>query len=454
MDSIQRLINEQDDEYYYITPQELIDVLELGSYSSGVLKPRNFDGKRLYVQGKLDLGGKPIKTLGNIAYVDGDLNIQNTNITDLGSTLVKGYVWDTGSPREKIRTRREELAKLSEADDRRNDGEWDLDNPNIDEEGLAANALFGHLVGENELTEMDDETKEQIKTKKEQYEEIQDRYSEIKDTASTEELDELEQEGVDLLNEIEDLQENVADVYYIMPQKYKPYGRLYSFEVVGMRDREYYVGTWDDMYESAIDNQLDLLYDIGLDSLNQLVEDNIDKSSVREYIEEFYESDIRDNPEVYFDEDDFELTEEQEERKEQLENYINEMEDLKTEKEEELEGTEDEDEITDLERKIEEIESNIESAQEELDSIEPDTEPTDDMIQDKINYYVRNTDEVYWLKEMGHDLSNWVDMRGVATDIVDSDGIGVLSGYNSDYDEYMVTTSDGKRHRFVIVRQN
>jgi hypothetical protein len=45
-----------------------------------------------------------------------------------------------------MRIRREELAKEAEADERREDGEWDLDNPNIDDEGLAANALFQHLV--------------------------------------------------------------------------------------------------------------------------------------------------------------------------------------------------------------------------------------------------------------------------------------------------------------------
>jgi hypothetical protein len=48
----------------------------------------------------------------------------------------------------------------------------------------------------------------------------------------------------------------------------------------------------------------------------------------------------------------------------------------------------------------------------------------------------------------------WVDLKGVATDIVDSDGIGVLSSYDGGYDEQTVTTADGKKHSFVILRMN
>jgi hypothetical protein len=451
-----KVIKEQEEgEYYKISPKELLNILELASYSSTVLKPKFFEGKKLYVTGDLDLRGKPIKTLGNIAYIDGSLDIGNTNISSVEGVQVKKHIWDSGSPVEAKRIRREELKKLAEAESRREDGDWDLTNPNIDEEGLAANALFNHLVSEGKLDEMDNETKELLNTKIQQLEELKSTYNPTEEDSQDYIYDEMS----DLEDEIEELQENYADVYYIIPTNYKPYGTLYSFEVTGLRNQEYMVGTYDDMYEAAIENTENLLDDIGLDGINQyIIESNLDEDAIREYIEEFYDNDIRDSPESYFRQDDYELTDEQEERKEELENYINEMEDLKTEKEEELEDTEDEDEKSKLEKEIEQIEENIEKAQDEFDSIEPDDEPTEEMIEEKVSYYVRRAmdDPVSWLRGMDEDdrIQYYVNVRGVAEDIVDHDGIGTLSSWDGSYDDVYITGPNGIRYNFVVIRNN
>jgi hypothetical protein len=76
---------------------------------------------------------------------------------------------------------------------------------------------FNIWYGEGDLNEMDEETKNEIQTKKERYNQIQERYNEIKDTASPEELEALSDEGVDILNEIEELRGDKGDVYYIIP---------------------------------------------------------------------------------------------------------------------------------------------------------------------------------------------------------------------------------------------
>ncbi len=449
-----RILNEQDDDYYYISPKELINLLELASYSTALLKPKNFEGKNLYVQGDLGLSGTPLKSLGNIAYINGNLNISNTSISDLGITKVKGHVTDYNTPIEKMRIRSEELAKLADADERRQDGEWDLDNPRIDDEGLAANALFDYLVGEGDLNEMDENTKNEIKAKNEEIERLVEEGKGLE--MDSEEREEIYDRITDLQNEIEELQEDVADVYYLIPQSYRSYGDLNNFEVIGLRGQEYTVGYWDDVYEAAIENQEQLIEDIGIDGINQyLIEDNLDKDQIRDEMRVWYYDDVRENPDIYFDEDDYELTTEQEERKEQLENYINEMEELKSQKEEQRDEYEhNSDEYNELDEEIQEIESNIETAQTELDGIEPDTEPTDDMIEEKVDYYVRNTDEIGWLKEMGSDLKEYVNIKGVATDIVDSDGLGVMASYDGRYDEQTVTTPDGKKYTFVIMRMN
>lgn len=435
-----KILKEQNEgEYYEMTGKQYEELLKLASYNSKVTGIKKFGGKPLYVVGDVNLSGTPIKDLGNVAVITGRLNISSTQISSLGNTIVKGYVSDYNTPIEKMRIRREELAKLADADERRQDGEWDLDNPKIDDEGLAANALFDYLVYKGDLDEMDEETKNEIKTKKEEIERLIEEGKGL--DMDSEEREEIYDRITDLQNEIEELQEGVADVYYLIPQSYRSYGDLNNFEVIGLRGQEYVVGYWDDVYEAAVENQEQLIEDIGIDGISRgLIEDNIDKGRVREYMEEFYRDDITDNPEVYFDDDDYQLTDEQEERKERLEIEI---EGLR----EKLENTENEDEIADLE-------TEIGGFQEELDSIEPDTEPTDDMIDEKVDYYIRNTDEIDWLKEMGYELNDWVNLKGVARDIVDSDGLGVMASYDGNYDERTVTTPDGKKYTFVIMRMN
>lgn len=452
-----KLLKEQDEsEYYKISPEDYIELITSASFNPKVFGIKKFGGKPLYVTGDLNLSGlKDMYSLGNVAYIDGNLNINNTKIASLGNTEVKGHISDYGSEMEKIRIRKEELKKLSDADERREDGEWDLDNPIIDEEGLAANALFQYLVSDGKLSEMDEDTKVELQTKQQRLKELQERYEDADGILEPEEVSPLADEIFELEEEIEELQGNYADVYYIVPQKYKSYGTLYNFEVIGLRGEEYVVGDYYDAEKAAVENQEQILDDVGIEGLpTWLIENNIDKDSIRDEMEEFYRDDVEQNPDIYFDDDDFELTDEQEERKEELENYINEMEDLKTEKKEELENTEDEDEIADLEREIEEIEDNIEKAQDELDNIEPDKEPTDEMIDGKVYWLVKGRDPLDWLKELGSDISNYVDITGIAQDIVDEDGIGTLSSYDGRYELETVKTADGKSHEFVVMRTN
>jgi predicted nucleic acid-binding Zn-ribbon protein len=456
------LKEDDDDMYYKISADDYKELMVTSSFHPRSTYIRKFRGKPLYIIGDLDLRDLPISTLGNVKYIDGNLNIDRTEISSLKGIDVRGHISDWETPIEARRIREAELVKEAEADGRRENNDWGLDNPNIDEEGLAANALFNQLVSDGGLNEMDEETKDEIKSKMEQYEEIEERYSRIKDTASEEELERLENESIELRNEIEELKEQGADVYYIIPENYKPYGNLHSFNIVGKRGVEYMVGLYENMYDAAVQNQEDLLDDVGVEGLSSwLIEDNLDKEQIRSEMEEYYEDDIRESPESYFDSDDYELTDEQEERKEQLEEYLEKLGKHLIDLEERYKNLDlfsgsarNQIVIDKLKKEIEQIEENIETAQDEFDSIEPDTEPTDEMIEKKVKYYIRTTDEVDWLKEHGYDLKDYVDMNGVAKDIVDSDGIGVISSYDGRYDNVYITGLNGVRYNFVIVRTN
>ena len=448
-----KLLKEQneDDEYYRMAPDEYRKLMKMAYYQADATYIKKFKGKPLYITGDLKLSDMPEMTeLGNVAYIDGNLDVSRTKISDISKTIVKGYVTDWGTPIEKRRIAREEQEKKELALERKESGEWDLDNPDIDDEGLMANALYQYLVSEGELDEMDEDTKEEIESLKERIEELVQQGAEL--DPDSEEREELYNEIDNLQEEIDDLTNDVADVYSIIPRKHRHY-EMSVFEVVGHRGKEYAVGTMADAEKSAIEYMKQLLDDIGLEGID--LERYIDEDQVRDEMREHYEDSIRDSPESWFDSDDFQLTEEQEERKEQLENYINEMEDLKTEKEEQRDEYEhNSDEYNELDEQIQEIESNIETAQDELDSIEPDTEPTDDMIEDKVESMVDGEEPIDYLTNMGADLKYYVDIDEIAEDIADSDGIGIISSYDGQYDEQMVTTSDGQRHRFVVMRIN
>ena len=448
-----KLLKEQDEdyEYYRMPPDEYRKLMKMAYYQADATYIKKFKGKQLYITGNLKLSDMPEMTeLGNVAYVDGNLDISHTKISDISKTEVKGYVTDWGTPIEKRRIAREEQEKKELALERKESGEWDLDNPDIDDEGLMANALYQYLVSEGELDEMDEDTKEEIESLKERIEELVQQGAEL--DPDSEERDELYNEIDNLQEEIDDLTNDVADVYSIIPKKYGHY-EMSMFEVVGHRGKEYAVGTMDDAEKSAVEYMKSILEDTRLEGID--LARYIDKDQVREEMREHYEDSIRDSPESWFDSDDFELTDEQEERKEELENYINEMEDLKSEKEDQRDEYEhNSDEYNELDEQIQEIESNIETAQHEFYCIEPDTEPTEEMIEDLVESLVDGEEPIDYLKNMGADLKYYVDIDEIAEDIADSDGIGIISSYDGEYDEQMVTTSDGQRHRFVVMRIN
>ena len=312
------LLEEQENEdYYEISAEDYLFLMKAASYNPKVTGGKKYKGKPLYIIGDVNLSGTPTKSLGNVIAINGNLDISNTKVADISKINISGSVRDYGSERERIRIRKEEMKKLAEADERKESGEWDLDNPDIDDEGLMANALYQYLVSEEVLNEMDEDTKEEIESLKERIEELVQQGAEL--DPDSEEREELYNEIDNLQEEIDDLTNDVADVYYIIPKKYGHY-EMSMFEVVGHRGKEYAVGTMDDAEKSAVESMKQLLEDTRLEGID--LKRYIDKDQVKDEMREHYESSIRDSPESWFDSDDFQLTEDQEERKEQLENKL------------------------------------------------------------------------------------------------------------------------------------
>ena len=397
MDRLLSLIKEQsEEEYYKISPQEYNELLKLSGYhGQGISKLPKFKGKPLWITGDLDLSRTPVDSLGNVKYIEGRLDISDTKISNIDGITVSKYVFDSGSPREAKRLAAELKEKRIEGNRRRLGNMWDPED--TDDEGIKANALFKFLV---------------------------------------------ENGDIEVLNNEDD-----GDVYDISPLRYSHYG-LMSFEVLlpGFKNSEYTVGTSEDMDESALSYAKNYIDEVGMDGFrSHFVESYIDEDYLRDYIREWFEDDIWQNPEVYFNNDDFELTAEQERRISELENYISELEDYISDLEEkqneaydELEDPEEYDKkYYEIQKMIDEVEEKKDKAQDELDSIEPDDEPSQDMVDDKlediVNRYMR--DPMDFIKEHNLNLKDFVDEDELAQGLVDEDGWGVMNGNDGTYDE-------------------
>ena len=387
---------------------------------------RKFQGKPLWITGDLNLADTPTDSLGNVGYIEGNLNIGRTKISSIEGTNVKGWVADSNTPREKIKERQELNAKLAEQESLREDDEWDLSNG--DETGEKAHALFENLVNNGEIDLLSDEDKEKLNTLRSKLQDLEQEYEGLDD--NDDRAYEVQEAIDETQSEIDELEENDADVYMMYPQpRYTHYG-LTQFEVLipGFKDSEYTVGTEEEMDEAALKYAESYIDDVGADGFQEsFIEDYLDVDAIVRMAEEDYEYQVRDYPDSYFNDDDFELTEEQEERIAQLESQIEDLEQQK------LELDSDDENYYDYE---EDLDNQIETLQEELDGIEVDTEPSEDMIENKVAELVRDVrrDPLDYLKNYGLSIKEYIDEDALAQGLVDSNGWGVMNSYDGQYD--------------------
>ena len=423
-----KIIQEQvNGEYYDITPEKYLELMKLAGYNGkGLSRIKKFQGKPLRITGDLNISGTPVKDLGNLAIIDGNLDISNTNVMSVDGIDIKGDVRDWNSGAYKARMRKIQLQKIADADSRRQEGEWSLDNEDIDEEGLKANAVYEYLVMDGTVEEMTDEDKIEINRLKTQISKLTNDYD---DEDDPELADAIYDQIGELEEELDDLMVNKADVYILYPDNYGNYG-MTSFELLD-GDGEYSVGTEEEMEKAALEQIENFIDDVGLDGFREgYVNDYIDEDEVARWFEDMFYDDVRESPESYFDEDDFEFTEEQQNRIEQLENQISEYE-------EEQSNTEDSDEYDEYQNLIDEL-------QEELDGIEIDTEPTEEMIENVVDsrlYEVRR-DPASYINDYGLDVKDFIDIDELIKGVYDDDGYDGLLNYDGTYEVVDIKGTD------------
>ena len=439
---VKQIVEQVEGEYYKISPQEYLQLMSLGSYhGKAITKMKRFEGKPLWITGDLNISRTPTDSLGNVGYVDGSLNISSTKISSLGNTKVKSWVSDSETPREKIREKEELNAKLTIQESLRETDEWALEQG--DETGEKAHALFDNLVNNGEIEPLSDEDKEKLTILQRKLQDLEEEYNELDD--NDERAYELQDDIDETQSEIDELEENNVDVYMMYPQpRYTHYG-LQQFEVLipGFKNNEYTVGTEEEMDEAALQYAKNYVDDVGADGFNEsFIEDYLDVDAIVNMAEEDYDYQVRDYPDSYFSDSDYELTYEQEQRIEQLESQIEDLEQQK------LELDSDDENYYDYE---EDLDNQIEALQEELDSIEVNTEPTEEMIENKVNELVRDVrrDPLDYLKNYGLDIKEYIEEDALAQGLVDSDGWGIMNGYDGQYD-----TEEVNGVTYYIMRTN
>jgi hypothetical protein len=439
---------EQDDEWVKISPEEYLEIMKFASYNAtGVKNLPKFRNKKIWITGNLTLRGLPIDSLDGVEYVEGNLDITSTNIKDISKINVKGSISDWNSGVSRIREKRIRDKKIAESNERREEGEWDLDNPNIDEIGLKANTLIQQLgyQGEDVRSEEDNqkllELKAQLDNLLEREKEVEERGGDMTDIYS--DIETIEEQ-------IEEINDKI-DVYCLVPDG--THYDMTQFIIIcsgDLNDREYAVGTDDEAHDSCVDRIKDMISE-GVQHYfrEDLLEYHIDEEAVLDYFRDFYENDIWENPDVYFSDDDYELSDEQEKQIELLQSKIEELEKRQNNLEHEIE------EPSEYSDAYDKVQEEIDRLEEEIEEITPDTdEPTQDMIDDKVEDMIRGVkrDIVGHMKDFGMEIKYYLDEDSLIDDIISQDGYGMLNSYDGEYDEQTLELPDGTNTNFIIMR--
>lgn len=341
---------------------------------------------------------------------------------------------------ERLRIQRIQRMRESEAEQRREDNEWEL-GPDCPEEGLRAHALLNWLESN---VDVDVRTPEDVsklfdlRTKLEELEEQRDN------------LENQDEDTSDIIDEIDSIEEEISeieskvDVYNIVPTG--THYDMTEFEVLAPRleGRRYAVGDEDDTKSSAEIAVKNLIDDIGYGGFNKsFLWDHVDTDGIRDKAVDIYDEDVRNNPESYLNEEQRGLSYKQEDTIQANERKIEQLNHNLEKYNEILDELDDFEQTEKIEARISEIEDEIEKLKDEIEEIKdsPDGDFPDEVIDEKVEELADDAanNAEYFLDEMGLDIEDFIDQDDFIESVIDSDGYGpTLNSYDGDADEMQV----------------
>ena len=150
-------ILEQDENLVSISPDDYLELLDdVGGIAERISRLKPYRGKGIVITGDLNLGKyKNIGPLTGVVRVMGRLDISHTNVPSIDGITIDGYVSDYGSSMWKTKMQAELNKKLAELDEKRQDGEWDVENEDDDSE--RTEALYDYLRQNGDVDTVEDE---------------------------------------------------------------------------------------------------------------------------------------------------------------------------------------------------------------------------------------------------------------------------------------------------------
>ena len=383
-------ILEQDDNLVSISPDDYLELLDdVGGIAERISRLKPYRNKGIVITGDLNLGKyKNVGPLTGVVRVMGRLDISHTNVPNLNGITVDRYISDYGSSMWKIKMQRELNEKLAELDEKRQEGEWAVENGDDDSE--RTEALYEYLEQNGEVDMVEDE------------------------------------EG----NEVPE------DKYYIYPSGRATYGYGTQYEWLG-GGNGFNPSTYDVYTEEEVDNAAreaveQMLDDMGIEAFSEWVFDGaLDTQSWRSWLEDFYDDIVRDEPDNY--DIPLELTQQQMRQVQQLQATLDslnkrlENEDLPDDQYEELESK-----IEDLEETIQEIKDD------------PQGDYDESLIENEISDRVSEWEDDIkgFISMYGYDkdfIMDFIDTDKIVNTVISSDGYGsILNSYDGDYDTFNI----------------
>jgi hypothetical protein len=400
-DVVKVLLENEGDNEVVISPEQYINYLKFAGYDGrAVQNMKQFRGKRIVVDGNLDLSKTDAKNITNIT-VKGDLDVSYTQVNSLEGVDAK-RVLKYGTPLEKILVKRERAIKKAEQETLRANDEWNLETSNTDIAEYA-NVLFEYLissVGDFEAKEPgDDERLKQLYAEKERREQI-----------------EIDTEDNENLLDLETIEEEIGE----LEKRIDLYNLVYDYRYYGMRvfyvltndleetKERWAVGDERTTYRAAYEKVDELIDDIGITGFNRsFVENHLDEEELKDYFREGEEEEVRGNLEEFFDEDDFEYSDPK------VQERIDELEAR-------LEDSEiDQEEADELNEELDELKNSDKTIPEDL---------IEDKVEDLVNDLVSGT-AMSVIENYGLNLADFINLSDFKKDVIDSDGIGHTLNY-------------------------
>ena len=387
-------ILEQDENLVSISPDEYLELLDdVGGIAERITRLKPYRGKGIVITGDLNLGKyKNVGPLTGVVRVMGRLDISNTNVPNLAGITVDRYISDYGSSMWKTKMQAELNEKLAELDEKRQEGEWDVENEDDDSE--RTEALYEHLEQNGYVDTVEDE------------------------------------EG----NEVPE------DKYYIYPSGRATYGYGKQYEWLGgdngFNPNSYDVYTEEEANDAAKVAVEQMLDDMGIESFSEWVfEGALDTQSWRSWLYDFYDDIIRDEPDNY--DIPLELTQQQMRQVQQLQLTLDSLN-----KRLENEDLPD-DQYEALELKIEGLEETIQEINDD-----PQGDYDESVIENEINDRVSEYEDDIkgFIGVYGYDkdfIMDFINTDDIVDTVVNSDGYGsILNSYDGDYDTYNINGTE------------